>query len=248
MTDVPNIVITMAGRGSRFQAAGYTQPKYAVEVHGRTLFEWSMLSLRNFIQQGCPFTFVALREHRAEAFIRASGQTLGIKHVELTQIEDVTDGQATTVLAAAATLPPDAPLLIYNIDTFVHPDALPTHDFRGDGWIPCFPGEGEGWSFARTNAENRVQEVREKQRISPYASVGLYGFSSVALYQQAYNAYYADEHNIERGEKYVAPLYNQLLASGLPVIASILPPEAVHPLGTPAEVERFASQAIAFDV
>ena len=32
------IVITMAGLGSRFRKAGYTVPKYQIEVNGHTLF------------------------------------------------------------------------------------------------------------------------------------------------------------------------------------------------------------------
>ena len=42
------IVITMAGLGSRFKKAGYTVPKYMIEAHGKTLFEWSMESLSGF--------------------------------------------------------------------------------------------------------------------------------------------------------------------------------------------------------
>ena len=43
-----NVVITMAGLGSRFKKAGYTCPKYMIEVRNRTLFVWSMLSLKGF--------------------------------------------------------------------------------------------------------------------------------------------------------------------------------------------------------
>ena len=42
------IVITMAGLGSRFRKAGYNVPKYMIEAHGKTLFEWSMESLKGF--------------------------------------------------------------------------------------------------------------------------------------------------------------------------------------------------------
>lgn len=239
----PQIVVTMAGRGSRFRAAGYQVPKYAIEVHGRTLFEWSLLSLRDFTSQGAPVTFVALREHAVLPFVERQCAKLGIARANTAEIEDVTDGQASSVLAAAPHLNADRALLVYNIDTFVHPQSLRAGDVRGDGWIPCFPGAGEGWSFARADGQSRVLEVREKKRISPHASVGLYGFSSFKLYSEAYHAYYADGQKLERGEKYIAPLYNQLLAWKRPVYLSELPLAAVHPLGTPDEVRAFAREA-----
>ena len=40
------VVVTMAGFGTRFKNAGYTVPKYQIEVHGRTLVSWSLLSLQ----------------------------------------------------------------------------------------------------------------------------------------------------------------------------------------------------------
>ena len=42
------VVITMAGMGSRFREAGYTVPKYQIEAHGKTLFDWSMASLSGY--------------------------------------------------------------------------------------------------------------------------------------------------------------------------------------------------------
>lgn len=242
MPELPQVVITMAGHGSRFRAAGYTVPKYEIEVHGRTLFEWSMLSLQSFIDAGAAFTFVALREHRVEAFVLSMARTLGMRQTQVVEIDQVTDGQATTVLAATPVLTDHAPVLVYNIDTFVRPEAIQVSDWRDDGWIACFPGQGEGWSFARTVGPQDLQvvEVREKQRISPHASIGLYGFASLALYREAYNTYYAGNQQVEGGEKYIAPLYNQLLAWRRPVYVSVIPEKAVHPLGTPAEVQVFS--------
>ncbi|WP_034360077.1 glycosyltransferase family 2 protein [Deinococcus phoenicis] len=234
----------MAGHGSRFRDAGYSLPKYQIEVHGRTLFEWSLLSLRDFTRIDASFTFVALRAHTVRPFVEAMAGRLGLASVRVVELDEVTDGQATTVLAAAPGLAENAPLLIYNIDTFVDPRAIRAADWQGDGWIVCFPGAGSGWSFARTVSEHdlRVTEVREKQRISPHASVGLYGFSSLALYTRAYHTYYADAARLEKGEKYIAPLYNQLLAWQRPVYVSAVGQGAVYPLGTPEEVQAFALQ------
>ncbi|MEA1648328.1 glycosyltransferase family 2 protein [Nitrospirillum sp. BR 11164] len=236
----PTVIITMAGMGQRFRDAGYTVPKYRIEAHGRTLFAWSMLSLRSFIAAGSPFIFVALRQDGAEDFIRAQAAALGIRDVALVELDALTDGQATSALAARdAVAHPDRPMLVYNIDTHVDPAHLPADAVRGDGWVPCFPGPGAAWSFARADETGRIAELREKERISDDATVGLYWFSSFTLYARSYAAFFADPANMAKGEKYIAPLYNHLIRAGLPVYLHRMPFEAVVPLGTPAEVARF---------
>jgi len=236
------VVITMAGGGRRFREAGYDLPKFRVAVQGRTLFDWSLTSLDGFTRAGWRFVFVAQAADAVSAFVAERCPALGIDDYGLVELPGITDGQATSVLAAGPAVPrPDRPLVIYNIDTYVQPDALPPAAIRGDGWIPCFPGQGDGWSFARTEgADLRVVEVREKQRISPHCTIGLYYFRSLDSYRTAYDRYYADPAHLEKGERYVAPLYNQLIRDGAAVHVHPIPAAAVHPLGTPAEVAAFA--------
>jgi dTDP-glucose pyrophosphorylase len=238
-------IITMAGFGSRFLKAGYDVPKYRIEAHGRSLFAWSMLSLRSFIAAGHRFVFIVRAADEAAEFIEREAALLGMTSHEVLQLEAPTDGQATTaLLAERASIDAGRPALIYNIDTFVHPDALRADAVRGDGWIPCFPAAGDHWSFAAADADGRVSEVREKARISPHATVGLYWFSSFDLYARAYREYYRSGANIEAGERYVAPLYNHLLTAERPVFIQEVGLDAVIPLGTPAEVEAFRARDV----
>jgi len=235
-----NIIIAMAGRGSRFKEAGFNIPKYQIEVNGRTLFNWSMESLRSFIQAHWRFVFITRKEDDAHSFIQEACKNLGIAGFDIIVLDAMTDGQATTVLYAEQALrDPHAPIAIYNIDTYVDPASLPMAAIRGKGWVPCFPGDGDAWSFVRVDEYYRADEFREKQRISPHATVGLYWFESFTLYKEAYISYYKDPSHIERGERYVAPLYNQLILEGHEVFIHQIPPHHVHPLGTPADVLAF---------
>lgn len=237
------VVITMAGRGSRFRDAGFDVAKYEIVVHGRTLFAWSLLSLSSWLVPGTRVVLVARREDAAAAFVARECALLGIDDWALVQLDATTDGQATTVLAAEPEVTdPDAPVLIYNIDTHVQPAALDAARARGAGWIPTFPGEGSAWSFARADEHDRVLEVREKERISPDATVGLYWFASFTLYRDLYDEATRTGRGVQAGERYVAPLYDLLLARGEPVYLERLPLTAVVPLGTPADVAAFAAQ------
>jgi hypothetical protein len=109
-----------------------------------------------------------------------------------------------------------------------------------DGWVPCFPGPGDGWSFARIDALGRAQELREKVRISPHATVGLYWFASAAAYIRTYHEFFG-RGGEEMGERYVAPMYNHLIAAGGHVHVSLLDFDDVGMLGTPEQVAQFAA-------
>ena len=195
-------IITMAGFGWWFVDAGYSVPKYRIEVHGRPLFQWSMLSLRSFIRSGTSFVFIVRAEEGAEPFIREMSKQLQITVADVVQLTAPTDGQATTAMAASGVIAVrNKPILIYNIDTFVHPSAISAASVRGDGWLPCFAGSGERWSFAAVDKIGRVTEVREKVRISQHATLGLYWFSSFDLYEHAYRTHYADNSRLEKGER-----------------------------------------------
>jgi NDP-sugar pyrophosphorylase family protein len=239
------VVITMAGEGSRFRQAGYTVPKYEVVAHGRSLFAWSMESLRGFADAGCEFVFVARAGDHIGEFIAQQCEAAGIRDFRVVTLDALTDGQATTaMLAKAACSSPDAPIAIYNIDTYVDPASLDLTTIRGQGWIPCFRGEGDKWSFAAADPNGRVSEVREKKRISPHATVGLYWFASFELFSAAYQTYYSRPEHLEAKERYIAPLYNQLIQDGADVYMHEIPAEDVYPLGTPEDVQAFERRPV----
>ncbi len=238
-----NILITMAGRGSRFYTAGYTVPKYAIETHGRTLFEWSMLSLKNMIAPDDQLIFVCLAENDSGGFVKAACEKLGYFNVVIHELTEVSDGQATSAWLSRDCWRMHEPLLIYNIDTYVQPEYLTPDRIRAgsNGWIPCFQMPGEHWSFVRTGHDGWAVEVSEKRRISAYASIGLYWFSTAQSFSEAYTAFFADSGSLVNGEKYIAPMYEYYIRNNMKVSISDIPPDAVHVLGTPKELDAFSS-------
>ncbi|QYY80334.1 glycosyltransferase family 2 protein [Pseudomonas sp. B21-041] len=236
-----NIVITMAGRGSRFYEAGYTVPKYEIPAHGKSLFDWSMLSLRNFLTTDCRVIFVCLEENNSADYVRRQSEAMGLRDVHVIEIGQVTDGQATSAYLAREFWRPEDPLLIYNIDTYVNPRALLPESIRegADGWVPCFQVPGDHWSFVKLGDDQWATDLAEKQRISDFASIGLYWFSRAEDYEKAYDRFFADSQNLVRGERYIAPLYRQLIAEGRKISITDLAVNDVHVLGTPAELNAF---------
>ena len=239
-----DVVITMGGLGSRFRKAGYKVPKYMIEAKGKTLFEWSMISLEGYKKDVAQYIFIAMKDEDLDiaGFVRSKCEELGIIDYHLILLDYLTDGQATTATLAEKYWNSEHALLIYNIDTYVEPGQMNSEELRGDGFIPCFKAEGDHWSFVRLDEQGRVVEIKEKQRISDHCTLGAYYFKSCGLYKQLYDEYYREEKNLVKGEKYVAPLYDYLLSKGGGIYISDIAPETVHVLGTPEKLECFLKQ------
>ena len=233
------IIITMAGLGSRFRKVGYNCPKYMIEAKGKTLFEWSMDSLIDYNPHVSRYIFVVRKEDDSEGFIHEKMRKYGINNIDVIGIDYLTDGQATTCMLAIPYCKPDESIMVYNIDTYVEPYEMKYADISGNGHIPCFHADGDHWSFAKLDEKGNVVKVREKVRISDNCTLGAYYFSSAELYQQLYGEYYSDDSKLEKNEKYIAPLYNYMIEKKMKVTISIVDAEKVHVLGTPEELAVF---------
>ena len=236
-----DIVVTMGGLGTRFRKKGYTVPKYMIEARGKTLFEWSMISLTDCKERTARYIFIALDDddNDVETFISEKCRDLGIVNYYTILLDSLTDGQATTAMKAEKYWNADDALLIYNIDTYVEAGEIKSDDFHGDGFIPCFKASGTHWSFVRLDECGKVVEIKEKQRISDYCTIGAYYFRTCSLYKKLYDEFYDQKGYLINGEKYVAPLYDYLLSINGDVYISDISPDKVHVLGTPEELDVF---------
>ena len=237
-----DIVITMGGLGSRFREKGYNVPKYMIEAKGKTLFEWSIISLDGYKKNANQYIFIALKDENTDVqkFVINQCNKLNIDNYKVILLDKLTDGQATTAMLAQKYWSEENPLLIYNIDTYVEAGEMNSGELKGDGFIPCFQAEGDHWSFVRLDNNGEVVEIKEKQRISNYCTLGAYYFKTCSLYKSLYNEYYGMPRNVK--EKYVAPLYDYLLSKGGKIYISDVNPDKVHVLGTPEELEAFINE------
>lgn len=236
-----DVVITMGGLGSRFKKVGYKVPKYMIQAKGKTLFEWSMVSLEGYMADVDKYIFIAMKDETVDVgkFIEEQCNMLNLPEHHVILLDYLTDGQATTASLAEKYWNPDHALLIYNIDTYVESGEMNSGDLKGDGFIPCFQGEGNHWSFVRLDDTGKVVEIKEKKRISNYCTLGAYYFKTCRLYKKLYDEYYSKSQELVNGEKYVAPLYDYLLEKGGEIYISNIAHEKVHVLGTPEELQAF---------
>ena len=235
------VIITMAGRGSRFTKQGYTQPKHEIMAGNCSLFSWAIGSLRNFFDE--TFLFVVRKGGYSPAYLIEEIVRLGILSYDIIELDEVTRGQADTVMQAAEFVEADEDILIYNIDTTIKPEYLPKEAIiKADGSVPLFEAEGTHWSFAKLDErQERITEMAEKRPISSWGSVGLYYFRQWQDFSAAFEAM-ADQLLTEYGEIYIAPLYNRLIEQEKTICPVFLPQNSYAALGTPEELKAFINQ------
>ncbi len=234
-----NFVIPMAGRGERFAKAGYSKPKLLLPAHGKTLLEWSVDSLP--LDLCTNLIFVGLSEHETQHKLeRWLADRYRGANPKFIWIEQTTRGQAETVYLAKDLLDLSKSLLIFNIDTAFRSSRIGAalQAAGNDGVLGAFHSTEPRFSFADVDDRGVVREVREKSIISPHALTGLYHFARTADFLNVASEAIARDEK-EKGEFFVAPLYNKLITQGRRFVLDECEEHWI--LGTPGEYESFCS-------
>ena len=238
-----NIVIPMAGAGSRFAQAGYSKPKPFIEVDGKPMI---VRVLENLAYPDARYILIARREHMdAEpALVRDIEKNYNATFIP---IDKLTEGTACTVLYARKHINNLDPLLIANSDQIVD---IRIGDFINDcrrraldGSILTFVDEERNpkWSFAKLGSDGLVSEVREKQPISEYATVGIYLYSRGSDFVDAAIDMFIERDRVNN-EYYTCPTYNYVIAGGKRIGVYNIPQLAMHGIGTPEDLRAYLAQ------
>ena len=219
-----NIVVAMAGAGSRFAEKGYRLPKPLIPAFGEPMYRHAVRSLPLHLAER--LIFLIRRDAQSSQLRRDIHDSFAAFHPLIVEVDHLTRGQAETVLYARHKLAFHRPVLIHNADSAFELTSYADFPLSADGALLLFRGSGNKWSYAEMDDERRVTQVREKLAISPFASTGTYYFrSSVQLLELIEHAMSREE--TVNGEFYIGPLYNVMAAQGQPIKG--------------VEVERFIS-------
>ena len=235
-----NIVIPMAGAGSRFSTAGYTKPKPFIDVAGKPMI---VRVLENLAYPNARFFLIARQEH-IEAEAELSKQIERDFNASFIPISNLTEGTACTVLYARKHINNDQPLLIANSDQIIDIDIsefIKDCSNRSlDGSILTFIDEKRDpkWSFARIGASDLVEEVREKKAISEFATVGIYFYFRGSDFVDAAIDMFVHRDKTN-GEYYTCPTFNYLINQQKKIGIYNISFEAMHGLGTPDDLNAF---------
>lgn len=233
-----NVLIPMAGAGSRFQQAGYTFPKPLIDVMGKPMIQVVVENLNidaNFI-------YVVQKEHKMKYNLDTLLNliTPGCKVVE---VDGLTEGAVCTALMAKEYIDDDNPLFFANSDQLVEWDSnefmYKMNETDSDGGIVTFRSTHPKWSFAKINDKGFVVEVAEKNPISNIATVGFYYWKKGSDFVK-----YAEqmiEKNIRvNNEFYVCPVFNQAIQDNKKIKTFDI--SKMWGLGTPEDLNLFLQQ------
>jgi NDP-sugar pyrophosphorylase family protein len=239
-----NIVVPLAGRGSRFQEAGYVDPKPLIAVHGVPMIEAVVNNLRP--RHAHRFVFICQREHDRAYGLGRFLRSL-VPQCEVICIDGVTEGAACTVLKARPFIDNSSPLMIANCDQWID---FSIDEYLGafresgaDGFIMTMTASAPKWSFVRRDGNGRVIAVVEKQVVSDEATVGIYNFAVGNDFVAAAESMIAADIRVNN-EFYVAPVYTQLISWGrrIETLRIGTDQDAMYGLGTPPDLERFLAR------
>lgn len=241
-----NIVLPIAGRGSRFAEAGFRLPKPLIPVHGVPMIEAVIHNVRP--RDAHRLIVVALREHLQGTALEQVLQRAA-PGCAVVPVDTVTEGAACTVLLARDLIDSDDPLMLANSDQWVDVDINGYLDVmtrtQADGLIMTMTADDPKWSFVGLDSRGFVTEVVEKQVISNEATVGIYNFRRGRDFVRAADAMIAKDLRVN-GEFYVAPVYNQLIDEGARIVIRNVGREGagMYGLGIPSDLDKFLASPV----
>jgi len=230
-----NILIPMAGLGSRFKDAGFIFPKPLIEVREKTMIQMVVDSLNidaNFI-------FIIQKEHQKQFNLISTLKTM-VPNCKIIEIDGITEGAACTTLLAKKYINNSNPLIIANSDQYIVWNSSKTlynfytKDF--DGGILTFESIHPKWSYAKCDDNLMVTEVAEKKVISKNATVGVYYWKKGSDYVNYANKMIKKNKRVNN-EFYVCPVFNEAINDGKRIAISRV--EKMHGLGTPEDLKNY---------
>jgi HAD superfamily hydrolase (TIGR01509 family) len=235
-----NVLIPMAGAGSRFSSAGYTFPKPLIEVDHKPMIQVVVENLNIKAK----FIYIVQKEHYEKYNLKYL-LNLITPNCEIVQVEGVTEGAACTTLLAKEFINNDKHLLIANSDQFVEWDSNKfyysmTND-NLDGGVLTFKATHPKWSFARLDENGFITEIAEKKPISDIATVGIYYWDSGSEYVKYAEQMIKKDVRVNN-EFYVAPVYNEAILEGKKFKTYNI--NKMWGLGTPEDLNFFLENKI----
>jgi HAD superfamily hydrolase (TIGR01509 family) len=230
-----NVLIPMAGAGSRFEKAGYTFPKPLIEVKGKPMIQVVIENLN----LDANYIFVVQKTHR-EKYNLDSLLNLLAPNCKIVEVDGMTEGAACTALLAKEFIDNDEPLFFANSDQFVEWDSTEfmykMQETGVDGGIVTFTSTHPKWSFAKIDNNGLVVEIAEKNPISDIATVGYYYWKHGKDFVK-YAETMINKNIRVNDEFYVCPVFNQAISDNKKIRTFNV--DGMWGLGTPEDLNFY---------
>jgi NDP-sugar pyrophosphorylase family protein len=230
-----NVIIPMAGRGTRFFEKKILVPKPLIDIHGRPMIQRAIESL----DIDGKWKFVIRNDEHADSI------TCLLRDIkpgsDIINIDYVTEGPACTALLFKDDVNNDEELIIANCDQIMEwvSDRFLDYVRYYDGAVVTYHADTDKNSYARVNKMGLVQEVREKQVISNVSLNGIHYWKKGRYFVEAAQAMIRSNVRAPNGEFYIGPTYNHMIGLGHTVGIYHIPNQFHHPVGIPEDLDEF---------
>ena len=232
------VLIPIGGLGTRFKKNNYNRPKTLINIFGEPI----IFHLINNLNINDKTLVYIIYNHEYEKY---RFEDLLIKkypniHFKFYHLLNNTGGAAETINIALKNIEikNDLPILCLDSDNFYTEDII--HKWKRQNGILYFEDFSTKplYSYIEINKDNKVLNIKEKEKISNNACCGGYGFSS---YKQLlkYSQLILDENFKFKNEYYTSSCIKRMLDNDIYFSGIKINKEKYHCLGTPLQLKKF---------
>ena len=215
----------MSGMSSRFTNAGYTVPKFMIEVDGKTIIQ----HIVELYPVDSDFLFVINDDHAKDEELLEYLEGLEIDQLNICSIPVHKKGPVYSVQNFEHYIEDDEQVIVNYCDFSMDWDYYDFEEFVNtndcDGCVVCYTGfhphmlGSDNYAFCKVDEDNTIQEIREKQpftndKMSEFASTGTYYFRKGSYVKKYFHELMEKEITVNN-EYYVSMVYNLLIEDGL---------------------------------
>jgi len=230
-----NIVIPMAGLGSRFPRDKFYLPKPLIDVNGKPMIQRAIESLD--IDGQYYFTL------RNDEFLGIQKDVIRkiVKDPVFITVDKTTEGPACSVLLFKDYINTDDELVTANCDQVMDwSSKLFFHNVRlYDGAVVTYYSDTDKNSYVKLDRTGRAIQFAEKEVISNISLNGIHYWKQGKYFVDSAEAMIAANDRAPNGEFYISMTYNYMIAAGLECGIFHIPNECHHAVGVPVDLERF---------
>ena len=210
-----NILIPMAGLGSRFPSHTYPMPKPLIEVNGEPMISKAIKSLNldgNYFFVIAKNQFTSLVEGPANSALLFRDQINSNEELVIANCDQIME---------------------WNSENFLHNVRL------YDGAVVTYHTDTDKNSYARLDKNGLVVEIREKEVISNVSLNGIHYWKKGSHFVNSADKMMELQDRAPNGEFYIGPTYNHMIRQGLKVGIYHIPNEQHHPVGIPDDLKKY---------
>ena len=204
------IIIPIGGIGQRFKDNGYNKPKALINLYGKPIISYL---LDNLNTNNIDYIFIPYNKeydkYGFEDFLIKQYPNITFKFFCL---ENNTRGAAETINIGLNILDEkrDIPVICLDCDSFYLSDII--SKWNGENSIFSFEDFNEKaiFSYVKINSENKIIDIKEKEKISNNACSGAYGFQSIKQLK-IYTQKNINENITQKSEFYISGVIKELI-------------------------------------